>query len=359
MQNKYFSEIPFVRAIACLLVVLVHVTAYTYNRELGFSYDTTLYLNQLARFGTPIFAVISAFLLFGGVKRKGFRLKDFLLSRTSKVILPFIFWTFIYLSIKWYHGSIIHFNLEGFIDYFMLGKGYYHLYFMVTVIQFYLVFPWIQMIRSKYKILVLFFISLPVNYYWLVTTDLVFNTEIIQILASSRSFLLNWISYFMFGATLAYFYHEIVTFTKKYKWLFVCLFVATIVGVFSEIRPDKLFSSSRPNNILYVPILILFLISIYDHIKKYRLLSKITNVVGTFSMGIYLVHPLVLLLINKVIPATFWENYIMIVFILTVIFSILLVKLISFLPKSNYILPVPVPKQKVSHILTEKKEALG
>ncbi|MUV37019.1 hypothetical protein JNUCC1_00825 [Lentibacillus sp. JNUCC-1] len=139
MKSGYFVEIPFVRAIACLMIVFVHVTAVAYSRTEGFSYGPNLFVNQFSRLGTPVFAVISAFLLFSSVKKRGFKLRQFLLSRTSKVVAPFAVWTIVYLTVDWFAGEVV---LGGrqMAGYFVLGTGYYHLYFMVTVIQFYIFF---------------------------------------------------------------------------------------------------------------------------------------------------------------------------------------------------------------------------
>ncbi len=80
-QKNFFDEIPFVRAIACLLVVMIHTTARAYMPEKShFFNEISLYLNQVSRLGTPIFAVISAFLLTSSVINRGFYLKKFMTS---------------------------------------------------------------------------------------------------------------------------------------------------------------------------------------------------------------------------------------------------------------------------------------
>lgn len=77
MRKKFFEEIPFIRAVACIMVILVHVTSGTIIAEDGSVNYLNLYLYQLTRLGTPIFAVVSAFLLFSSVKRNGFNIKRF------------------------------------------------------------------------------------------------------------------------------------------------------------------------------------------------------------------------------------------------------------------------------------------
>ncbi|WP_235195171.1 hypothetical protein [Exiguobacterium oxidotolerans] len=64
---KYYEEIPIIRSIAAILVVSVHVTAGIYYSNQVFSNEFIGYINQIARLGTPVFAVFSAFLLTSSV----------------------------------------------------------------------------------------------------------------------------------------------------------------------------------------------------------------------------------------------------------------------------------------------------
>lgn len=97
---KYYQEIPIIRSIAAILVVSVHVIAGIYYSNQNFSNDFIGYINQIARLGTPIFAVISAFLLTSSVLRRGFNLRYFIKSRFTKIFLPYIIWSSIYLIYK-------------------------------------------------------------------------------------------------------------------------------------------------------------------------------------------------------------------------------------------------------------------
>ena len=346
MSNKnYFHEIPIVRSIACLLVVMVHVTAVNYSSKSGFFDSFSLYLNQFSRLGTPVFAVISGFLLFNSVKNKGFFFKKFIYSRTTKIVLPFIIWSSVYLGLKIYAGQSINTEWRSFLDYFILGTSYYHLYFIITVIQFYLLFPLLQLSRKKWSISLLFLISIPLNYIWLNKMYTSINFGQLQYIIKHRSFILNSISFFMFGAVLAYDFDSIMKFCKKYYMLLVGVFVFCLILIYHEIKPSVLLNSSRIENLFYIPIFVLFLLGMSRFILKVPLLGNVMTLIGNYSMGIYLVHPLVIFFARDYIPSTFWEPQLLIVtFSIVVVFSITLVKLISYLPKSNYIITIPTKK---------------
>nr|WP_251132618.1 acyltransferase family protein [Exiguobacterium sp. s80] len=146
---KYYEEIPIIRSIAAILVVSVHVTAGIYYSNQVFSNEFIGYINQIARLGTPVFAVVSAFLLTSSVLRRGFNFHYFFKSRFTKIFLPYIIWSSIYLI---YRGSIEHsLNKDlSIVSYFVYGNANFHLYFILTVIQFYFLFPILQKLKKVY-----------------------------------------------------------------------------------------------------------------------------------------------------------------------------------------------------------------
>ncbi|MGE7663623.1 acyltransferase family protein [Peribacillus sp. NPDC097197] len=229
-------------------------------------------MNQFTRLGTPVFAVLSAFLLFSSVKNRGFNLKKFMLSRTTKIVFPFIIWTTAYLIYLSYTGWEFHENKLIFIfSNYVLGEGFYHLYFIVTIIQFYCIFPLLQLVRNKSTLLLLFFISLPLNYLSLLIFDnklFLGNLGGIEHIIIHSSFVMNWISYFLLGAVIAYYYPNIKDFCNKNVKLLTFLFFTVILAISFEINPDSLFVSARPINLVYIPVFVLFLLSIYQFIAK-------------------------------------------------------------------------------------------
>lgn len=347
MEKKYIKEIPFIRSIACLLVVMVHVTAANYTSN-GFSNSLSLYLNQFSRLGTPIFAVISAYLLLNSVIKNGFSLKRFFTSRTVKIVSPFIIWTFVYLWLITYRGGEIFTDFRESVNYFILGNSYSHLYFIVTVIHFYLIFPLLQLIRDRRLILLLFFISIPIQYIWLNKLYLDYTDVFgeFSYIIEHRSFILNWISYFMFGAVLAYYYDDILDLVRKYTWLFILLAGIVLTSIFIEIAPDQLFNSSRPANMVYIPLFVLFLLTISRLFITNKTIFKPFKIIGEYSMGIYLVHPLVLYFVKTNLPAEFLSAKLLpLTFLIVVLISAFIIKLISLIPKSTFIVPIPKMKK--------------
>lgn len=354
MGKKFFEEIPFVRAIACMMVVSVHITVGTIVAEDGSTNQLNLYLYQMTRLGTPIFAIISAFLLYSSVLRSGFSFKRFITSRTVKVVSPFLIWTVLYLSYKtFYLEKDMFANPERTIGYFVFGTGHYHLYFMVTVIQFYILFPLLQLVRVRKLLLALFFLSIPFNAYWLMYAEAATPYKFLNLFLTHRSSVLHWISFFLFGAVLAAYYKEILKVVKKQWILLAALASIMFTALAIEIDPENIFSSSRPINLLYVPLFVLFLLAMHQFVAKSSIILKAFNLVGNYSMGIYLVHPLVKLQLLRVLPSEFWDPpLILMTFLIILIASMLVVRLILLLPFSSFIVPVGKAKPHAGNAKT-------
>ncbi|MGG1572961.1 acyltransferase [Fictibacillus sp. NRS-1165] len=347
----YFNEIHFLRAFACIGVLLVHISAAYYNHHGQVFNWFTFGINQLARFGTPTFAVISGFLLFFQVRRRGFYAKSFIKSRTAKIIMPFLIWSLFYLLITKYvvHGSIPA-DPKEFLIKFTLGESFYHLYFMAIVIQFYLLFPVFQLIKSTKAWGITLFVTFCINAYFSRLKDFSFFENRMDMLIMDRVFLLSWIFFFMFGGFMAYHWDSVVRFTKNRLLLLSALSVLVYAGAIMEYKIMGSVASKRMTNLINIPVLCLASIGLYVIIQKLPFIRDRLYTVGTLSMGIYLVHPVVILFVSKVMPKQGWQTETLpFMFVLVLALTVFLVKLIQLMPFYQYVIPVPRPKGKLHH----------
>lgn len=345
-MNKYYDEIPYIRAIACMMVVLVHVSGNSYEGPY-FADNWSLYINQFCRLGTPVFAVVSGFLLFHSVNGKTFQFSRFLRSRTTKIVIPFVIWSFVYLGVRAYFGEDVFPNVRQLLKYFLLGTAQYHLYFIVTVIQFYLLFPLLQLIKNRRIMLGVLIVSLLINYWWFQKGDISVFSDPVNTILNHPSFIFYWIAYFMMGAVLQLYYSEIKVVCSKYKYWIAIAFIGMITLAFFEIEQGKLFASSRVENLLYIPIWLLFLLMVFPFVNKNIMVTTILRVIGNYSMGIYLVHPLVITMIDQWHTLRPLVSYqLVVIFLLVMILSMLLIRVILWLPFSSYMIPVGKNKSK-------------
>jgi probable poly-beta-1,6-N-acetyl-D-glucosamine export protein len=345
--KEYFNEIHFLRAFACIGVLLVHVSA-TYYDEAGNVFNGfTYFFNQVGRFGTPTFAIISGFLLFNQVNKSGFHFKKFIMSRTTKIILPFFIWSVFYQFITVFmKGEPLPADAKLFLYKFLMGGSYYHLYFMAIVVQFYLLFPILRLIKNGIGWWIGLLISAAFSSYFISVEELPIITGMLEKLMMHKVFVLHWIYFFIFGGFLAYYWKPISNWAKKNNLLLGLLVVPVYIGAVIEYKLLGSVSSIRITNLFNLPLLSLATIGLYSYLTKISWIEKWLEAIGKLSMGIYLVHPFTLIAFQKTLPQKFWETENMpIMFLAVLIGTILIVKLIQQIPKHQYIIPVPAKRK--------------
>ncbi|WP_416729951.1 acyltransferase [Fictibacillus sp. JL2B1089] len=349
LNNKeYFNEIHFLRAFACIGVLLVHVSATYFNEADGVWNWFTYFFNQLGRFGTPTFAVISGFLLFNGVNKKGFSFKPFITSRTTKIIMPFVIWSLFYQFVTVYFlGGTLSTDPKVFLYNFTMGESFYHLYFMAIVVQFYIMFPILQFIRSGIGWWIGLIISAAISLYFTNLIDVPFASGIIEKVLIDKVFVMHWIFYFVFGGFLAHYWKPISVWVKKHSALLALGVVIVYVGAYLEYKVVGSVSSRRETNLINIPILSFATIGLYFYLVKLSWMKVSLQVIGKLSMGIYLIHPFTLILFTKTLPPEVWQTRFMpIMFFVVLITTIVFVKIIQQVPKHQFIIPVPTKRNK-------------
>ncbi|MEC5300212.1 MULTISPECIES: acyltransferase [Staphylococcus] len=344
---KYYDEIPIIRSVAAMLVVAIHTVNSISLSGGSFTSDGLGYINQIARLGTPIFAVVSAFLLTISVIHRGFSLNYFIKSRFSKILIPYIIWTVFYLL---YRAYFLH-NLEDdgkLINYFIFGKANFHLYFILTVIQFYFLFPFVHKFKKGWPILTLFVVATIANIVWIMMGPVAIDGGGLERFVNDKLFIMNWISFFILGIVYAKFYNEIKELIFRYKVLLSIIIGILFIDLLISIDLDNLHSSIHVSNIIYIPFFIIFLNYMFEYVKENKIVLRTLTLIGNYSMGVYLVHYVAIQFVKRlpIVENIDAQSKFVGVFIAAVAVSVFIVYLISKLPFGNYI--VPIPKKKAN-----------
>lgn len=349
---KYYEEIPIIRAIATMLVLCIHLIAQLYNAN-GVIVDPILgYFNQISRLGTPIFAVISAFLLTSSTLKREFDLSYFAKSRFTKILIPYILWTTLYIILRSLFSNTYYPAGTPIIKYYLLGTAEIHLYFILVVIQFYVLFPFVHKLKKGAPLIIAYIIGTVINAVWLQygKDTLTFHNETLNALVNSKAFILNWLSFFFLGIGYAKYYKEINEFVLKHKIYFKLMGIILFIDLIIKIDITHLYGSTNIANIIYIPCFLALLIIFYNHIKNYTFLTQVLTVIGNYSMGIYLIHVLLIMVYRQIPyvdivnnPSTFVVSYIVILGL-----SVMSIYCISKLPFSSYIVPIPSKKTIVN-----------
>ena len=309
MTRKNFNTIHYMRLMACLFVVLIHVTAtpvvaLTTNSLPQYFF---ILINQLSKPAVPIFLFISGFLLHHIYSDKKINLIAFYKKRLPKLVGPYVLWSlgyyFIYVKLGYYPIDF-KFVLEGLI----WGTFIYHLYFMVILIQLYILYPLLHFMNTKFGTTRLFILLLAIQ---LILIKVPFEHR-------DRIFI-TYLSYFAFGMLIREWYSK-VAFEQIPPILTGSLF--GLLGILNSLvylnYQNGWFNlPSIINSLIYIDlslsaILILFvLLESLDRrvnkgavsIKKYKTEQQL-SLFSESTEFIYYAHPLVILgsefLLNRV-----------------------------------------------------------
>lgn len=299
-RNKMIN----IRGIAVIGVIIIHLTINYIQREnFGVTSFLGLSLNTFFRFSVPVFFISSGIGISKGYT-KYTNYKDFYISRL-KIIPDFIFWSVVYFFV-----NDNNFTLKNIIK-LLVGKSYYHLYFIPALIICYLIYPIIdRYVNSRQKLFFLLFVGLIIqsfNYFGV-------NFIYIEVI--------GFIPFFILGIFLQK-YQSVFRFLLNRSTILliigsVCLFFSVFFSFFFTNKNMGIVTTSiKPSVFIYsIGILSVMLKRFYKPIKILKMLDD-------NSMNIYYVHPIVLLVLNEIIDN---DNNL---FLLVIKFFIILVASLS------------------------------
>lgn len=144
--KQHLQEFDILRTLATFTVIAIHVTAgYVLLSPLGYVG------NQLARFAVPLFIILSGFLLYNSdLNGHGLKAIDFYRRRFDRVLWPYILWTLFYALMGGIMAQDIAMALRQLPGHLLWGTAAYHLYFLVIIIQLYLLYPFLRLAIQKW-----------------------------------------------------------------------------------------------------------------------------------------------------------------------------------------------------------------
>lgn len=149
IHRPRLPELSYLNVLFTLMVVCVHILSepiILLDRS-SVQYFVVYTPWKLFQFVTQGFIFLSGLKLF--VNNRGeFKIGRFYLSRVKRVLLPYLAWVIVYyayfVSINW-----IHFSRSDLVHYIIFGDIASHFYFVIIIIQFYLLTPLFSWIFKK------------------------------------------------------------------------------------------------------------------------------------------------------------------------------------------------------------------
>lgn len=322
-------RLDLLRVIALMMIILMHSPMPKY--ALAPSYIITG-LSYFTAPGIGLFFMISGALLLGN----GLSTRDFLRRRISKILFPTVFWTFFYLIVNYIRGglSVIE-ALQSIasIPFSMQGQGI--LWFMYTLVGLYLLTPilaqWLKTASKKEVEFYLFLWAITLLYPYL---------EMALFIDTSSAGILYYFTGYLGYYLLGYYLNRYYGFQK------VHVVVAVVIAL---LIPALLYATGIEFNfyslLWYLSLPVVLMASVWFVLinrtpnNQFYLISEISRL----SFGIYFVHIFILrrclwrIDVIRELPGLI---QIPVVMIATLVLSFLVVKLISRLPFSKYIIGV-------------------
>lgn len=293
-KATYLFSIDALRVIAILAVIMIHVSTKTLA-TLKLNVDEgifSLFFNQISRFAVPLFFLISGFVLELNNKNK-LSYVTFFKKRASRIIIPFLFWSLVYFTLG-RNFNITAVVSDKFLWTVILGTASYHLYFIPTLILFYLAFPilhaLIQLLKNPFVLGMLILLQAYILYrdYYIDTWNIPHDLRIA---------LLSY-SMFVMGMVASHLNNNILIFVKKnVKPLLGLLILLVIFITFHVYDMTLKLKTSRfiynqfgPLNYIYTAVLgsILFFL-----LEKTQFLKNWFITLSKLSFFVFFIHVLI------------------------------------------------------------------
>ncbi|MBT2679814.1 acyltransferase family protein [Bacillus sp. ISL-35] len=342
MNINTINSVFWIRAIACIAVVMGHSIQLTNVEFKNFSNDFySLLLNYLLAaglFGTPVFVFISELLLS---KKYPTQLPvGFFKKRIAYIFFPYLFMNVVYAFIKIESYNVIVIIVEILKNIFL---GHSVLYFILIIFQFYLLHSILNNFLNRYSPVAVLSVSFAINMLYLAIFNFMDppNNSIAKEVWRYGYWLpfVGWLFYFTLGFYCGKYFDKFVYLLGKYsKTVFalppLTFFLFIIINKFDLINYT---TSKRVDMVPYTVSIIFLIFLVSTHFIK--TVPKIVMIISNYSFSIYLLHMLIIHLIELFTPPIMLNklSYLVIVMVISVCFSILLSYLINKFTFGKYI----------------------
>lgn len=304
-------EFDLLRSLAIIGVVIIHITAPLdlYAHQGIFMYYLFVSLHLAQRFCVPVFIIISGFFLTYNINNQQSPTL-ILKKRLFRIIPPYLFWSVFFYCLDLALGERT-FNLFSLIKDLFTGSTVGAYYFIVLIIQFYLLW-WLLSKLKIWNYTKLLIISLGLQI--LITTYLyyyLFQVHYFPYLDLMYRLIAAWSFYFILGLFLGKNYEDakkILPKIRVFLILLTCIFLLLSIAEFYIIDGSNLLNSiNTPTGIIPAKLetaisywrvssqfysIAFFLLIISCHNTKFFSSGaiRIFKTISEYSFAIYLIH---------------------------------------------------------------------
>jgi len=298
-MKQQLDEINILRAIACLAVIFIHTSAEPVASLQSGSIHLTVFslMNRTLQFAVPGFIFISGFVLFYKYGNKKFHFFSFVKKRLSAILIPYFIWTVIYYAV-FIKAGYYSFSFNFFLKKLFLADMIYHLYFILLINQFYIIFGVLLYFYKKISPHLILGCLAFVNVLFLKFGYFQYADR----------FFMQYIFFFGLGCYISIYYQAFkvkLAGVKKYLFLVYVVVNSYFVYQFYQYYVLKEPISGFIISLTWlvhasISIIFVYYIALFINNKNYKI-KGILDKISQNSYYIYLSHPFALMLSHKIL----------------------------------------------------------
>lgn len=315
-RTQRYDNLDLLKAIAMVMVIAIHTNLWTTGyEELRGMNEMLRYAMRLLSEGVPFFIMVNGFLLF---RKEGIRLKQHL-QKIYKLFFLFVFWSFFMASTAlWIHGEAL--DLRQICDIVFrteVGSPYTGvLWFLQNLIALYFVYPILKFVYDKwyegffftFLIVIVFSVGTRtielMAKIWEQSVDISLVTGFLRLIEHFNPIANRWyLLYFMLGAVVVHEKEGIQN--KRILWSIVggiSSILAIGYGLLMSHLILQMYDVNYNFESVFMPFIVLGGYALTIPYKNEKSIVKdIIADIGKNTMGIYLLHMNVIVVIDKVL----------------------------------------------------------
>ncbi len=304
MNPKRNTSIDFLRGLAVLVMIAIHVTAYYLNQKI------TFIIWDYIHFVVPVFIFCSAYIYFEKDSDAPFNI-SYVVKRVKRLVIPYYIFLIPFFSYFWFFDRK-SFSLNGLKKYVLLMGDRDLNWLVILFIYILLLLPFIRFLSKKKYLLWIF-------------TLVVFSSSIILIFVKPAIHfrLYMWLPW----SVVLLFSYMVATLKVKKKFLIISAISWFVIFIFGRYivqllgKTLVLTENKYPPNLYYLSygmfwISVLYLI--HSSIKIPAVIQKFFDFLSQYSYSLFFIHFLYLYILTGTVKFKVYPWWGVSIFLLTV-----------------------------------------
>jgi len=321
------KNLNYLRALATFMVVLLHSVAPHLDNLGSLIWDEANFIDSGVRSSVPLFFMVSGVFLLNQESN----LKEFYFRRLKRILLPFLFWSIIYVFYEFGFET----NFDGLLKFLRLSAtkitigSYYHLWFMYAIMSIYIIIPIMRKFfqNANRKEIEIFLII----WFFMNQLKIHFNIYAFDLLVTKFDLIIGYFGYCVLGLYLNKYKlinrkNSVIIFLSGFILTF---FLSKLVNL-NAVTFNGVFYKYLSFNNVFMAIGVFSFFN-YLNLENSSAKAKILLEIDKYGLGIYFVHVLILNFINlnwEVNVITF-PIITLVRALLTLVFSYLIIRVFS------------------------------